>query len=264
VSPFTSEDAERVARRHAKAKPRPKGKIPYAPARDASLTDVRDWLSDAAGLPLDVRVEEVHVYGSELEDPVAMVLSNKMRLRCPHRSMLTQPRTLQAWLASASDGIAQPLYLSPGEAGDFHTQLCRLGGPSVHSDPIADLHERLAAYVGLCTELVGSIVDMAHRFVTIEAIRQRPAFDRGVALGMTNGRPEVAPVLLVDQGDAQRYVRASEWVAYQRFVLGRKVDESGLVARMAEMGSERVDPQAWNADRSRKVHLVFYTLPEGL
>ncbi len=81
---------------------------------------------------------------------------------------------------------------------------------------------------------------------------------------MKNGKAEVEPVVLVDQADERRYVRASEWVTYLRFVLGWTVEGSGLVARMAELGSERVDPQAWNSDRSHKTHLVFYSLPENL
>lgn len=243
----------------------PKGrKLPYPPNREATLSEVREWLSNGAGLPPEVRIETVLRPGREPENPLTIVLSNGLKLRCPHQARLQQPRTLQAFLASESDGIAQPAYLSPAEVGEFYTQLCRLGNAAARVDPVADMTERLIAFVGLCDVVPGSVRDVTKRYVTIEALRMRPAFDRGVALGTTNGTPQYRPALLQDDAFGQRYVRASEWVVYLRFVVGWTVNESQLVARMTELGSERIEPQAWNADRSHKTHLVFYALPEGL
>ena len=261
---FSDDDLDAAGRRRDPKKKRPKGKIPYPPDRSESLSAVRDWLSDSCGLPAEVRIEIVVRPGREPEDPLTIVLSNGMKLRTSHQSRLQQARTLQAFLASESDGIAQAPYLSPAEVGDVYTGLCRLGTASARSDPVADLHERLAMFVEIADEVIGSL-NPAQRFVTIEALRKRPAFDRSTALAMKAGKVEHSPVLLVDGlDDGRRYVRASEWVAYLRFVHGQTVNESGLVARMAELDSDRVDPQAWNSDRTRKVHLVFYTVPEGL
>jgi hypothetical protein len=254
---FTNDDLDR-----AQQKARPKGKIPYPPDREATLGSVREWLSNAAGLPPEVRIEVVLRPGREPEDPLTIVLSNGMKLRCPHQSRLQQPRTLQAFLVSESDGIAQPSYLSPSEAGDFYGQLCRLGTVGSRSDPVADLDERLNDYIRLCLKSHGSISDRAARYTTIEEIRARQGFTRSIAMGMRNGVPEVNPVLLVDDHDGRRYIRASEWVVYLRFVVGWTVNESQLVGRMAELGSERSYPEMWNADRSHKTHLVFYSVPE--
>ncbi len=258
---FSQEDLNDAERRKNGHKPRPKGKIPYLPDRGATLPELREWLSNACGLPEEVRVDTVIRPGREPEDPVTMILSNQTKLRCAHQSRLLQPKTLQAFLASESDGIAQPAYLSPAEVGDVYTAFCRLGTASARSDPVADLHERLAAFVDLCDEMQGSL-NLEDRYVTIEAIRKRMPFDRSVAIAMRNGQPEYRPVLLVDTAITTRYVRASEWVVYLRFIVGRIVDESGLVARMAELGATRIHPQAWNSDRSHKTHLVFYELPE--
>jgi hypothetical protein len=241
----------------AQGKP-PKGrKIPYPPGRDATFPEIREWASNAAGLSVNVRIEAVPRQGREPEDPLTIVLSNGMRLRCPHQSRLQQPRTLQAFLTSESDGIAQPPYLSPAEVGDFYTQLCRLSTVAARSDPVADLHERLLMFVDRTEEMFG---EMKNYEVLME-LRARPLFDRNAAQGMKSERqPEFRPVLLNDNG--KRYVRASEWVTYLRFVHGWTVNESQLVGRMAELGSERSDPQMWNEDRSHKVHLVFYSVPE--
>ena len=258
VSPITDDDADRLGKKPPKGR-----KTPYPPEREATLSEVREWLSNAAGLPPEVRIETVVRAGHEPEDAVTVVLSNSMKLRCSHQSRLQQARTLQSFLQSETDGIALPHYLTPAEVGDFFGQLCRLGTASSRSDPVADLHERLMMFVGLCEEIIGSIVDHAARYMTIEAIRSRPSFDRAAAQDMKNGSPEVQPIVLVDQEDGRRYVRALEWVAYLREVLKWPVNESKLVARMAELGSERVDPQAWNPDRSHKTHLVFYSLPEN-
>jgi hypothetical protein len=260
---FSEDDLKAAERSKNGHKPRPKGKIPYLPDRSATLPELREWLSNACGLPEEVRVDTVIRPGREPEDPVTMILSNSTKLRCAHQSRLLQPKTLQAFLASESDGIAQPAYLSPAEVGDVYTAFCRLGTASARSDPVADLHERLISFVDLCDDLEGSL-NLEERYVTIETIRRRLPFDRSIALGMKGGQPECRPVLLVDTRHHKRYVRASEWVVYLRFVVGRTVDESGLVARMSELGSPRCEPQAWNGDRSHKTHLVFYELPEDL
>ncbi len=146
MSPISDHDADRIGGR---GKPRPKGKIPYPPDRNATLPELRGWISDAGGLPAEVRIEAVFRAGRESGDPITLTLSNGMSLRCPHQRLLQQPGTLQAFLASESDGIAQPAYLSRPEAGDFYTVLCRLGTASAKADPIGDLHEQLAMFVAI-------------------------------------------------------------------------------------------------------------------
>lgn len=261
MSPFTADDGADVERRRGKA--RTKGKIPFPPDRNEPLSAVRSWLSDAAGLPDEVRIESVLRTGREPEDALTIVLSNGQKMRCSHQGRLQQARTLQAFLVSESDGIALAPYLSPAEVGDFFTGLCRLGTATAHPDPVADLAERLDAFVSLCEPLQGSLIDRLRRYTTIEAIRQRHPFDRSTVAAMRNGKPESPPVVLLDHVDDARYVRASEWVVYLRFVIGWTVNESQLVGRMAELGSERSHPQAWNVGRSHRTHLVFYSLPEN-
>lgn len=244
-------------------KPRPKGKIPYPPDRDATVPQLRDWLSNAMGLPPEVRVDAVTRAGRDPDDALTIVLSNGIAMRCAVQKRLQQPRTLQAFLASESDGIAQPAYLSPAEAGDAYVVLCRLGTACERHDPIADLLERLSTFVQLAEELHGTLLPEG-RYKTIEAIRARPAFERGVAIDMRNGQPQVVPVVLVDAGAKRHYIRASEWMVYLRFCVGMTFDEGRLPSIMGELGSDRLHPQAWNADRSHKTHLVFYTVPENL
>jgi hypothetical protein len=239
--------------------PRPKGKIPWAPERDATISEMREWLSNAIGLPGGVRVETVFRAGRDAEDPLTIVLSNGTKMRSSRQKTLQQARTLQAFLASESDGVAQPCYLSPAEVGDVYTVLCRLGTAAAKVDAVADLRERLAGFLSRSEELFGSLGYEA-RYATIEAARMRPLFDRLAALNGSDSRP----VVVVDQESNARYIRASEWVAYLRFTVGHTVNESRLVAQMSEIGSERVEPQAWNADRSHKTHLVFYSVPEDL
>jgi hypothetical protein len=260
TDPVSASDADRIEKR---GKPRPKGKIPFLPDRSATFSELREWLSAAIGLPNEIRVDTVVRAGRDIEDPLTIALSNDMKMRCSHQKRLQQARTLQAFLASESDGIADAPYLSPAETGDVYKALCRLGTTAAKADPIDDLHERLMTFVGICREIRGSLARAA-RYLTIERIRaQRPRFDRSTALGR-NGEPEARPIVLVDLDGAARYIRASEWLTYLRFVLGQTVDPSRLVAQMAELGSERMPIQAWNLDRSHKTHLVFYSLPEDL
>ena len=261
---FSDEDLDAIERRKNGDKPRPKGKIPYLPDRTATLPELREWASNAAGLPPEVRVETITRPGRDPSDPLSIYLSNGVELRCEHQKQLQMPRTLQAFLASESDGIAQPSYLSPAEVGDFYIALCRLGTAAARTNARSALSEQLAAFVELTAEVPGSIVDRARRYDMLQTLRARPTFDRAVALAMRNGVPEVRPALVVDPADETRYIRASEWVIYLRFVVGQTVDERGLPARMAEIDSERIDLQAWNVDRSHKAHLILYLLPEGV
>jgi hypothetical protein len=256
---YTANDGERLNERPPKGR-----KIPHPPGRDASHGQVREWLSRwAVGLPEEVRIETVIRAGHEPEDPVTITLSNETRLRCAHQSRLQKPGSLQAFFASETEGIAQPPYLSPAEVGDFYTQLCRLASVTSKADPVADLHERLMMFVLLCDELSFSFADRPARYSTIERLRSRPSFDRNAALAgrQDGGRFHPAPILLRDQ-DGPSYIRASEWVAYLRFIVGWTVNESQLIGRMAELGAEWRDLQAWNLDRSHKAHLIFYSLPE--
>jgi hypothetical protein len=250
----------------AQEKARKGGKLPLTPGRERPLSEVRHWCSNAAGLPIEVRIETVIRNGRESADAMMIVLSNGTKMRCPHQSALTQPRTLQAFLASESDGIAQPLYLAPAEAGDFYVQLCRLASVrSERPDAAAELLERFEQFITECELMSGGLVERVSRYKTIEALRHRAKFDSAsVRAGRHNGSFKPAPVLLSDTESPARYVRAFEWVVYLRNVVGWTVNESALVGRMAEIGSERPHLQAWNADRSHHVHVLLYTLPEAL
>jgi len=185
-------------------------------------------------------------------------------MRCAHQKRLHAPTSLQAFVASSSNGIAQPERLTPAQAGDVFVALCVIGTtPAAIADPAADLREHLEAFVKLGESVHGSL-DYEHRYTTILALKNRPSFDRAVADGMRMGAPTDRPVVLADPTFAKRYVRASEWITYLRHVVGQTVDPSALAARMLEIGCERSQPQAWNADRSNKVNLVFYSIPADL
>lgn len=263
MTDFTADDFDSDDRKRANSRPRKNGHIPHRPNRAASLPEWRQWLSNALGLPPEVRVETVYRHGRDSVDPLTIVLSNKMQMRCKHQRELTVPRTLHSFLASESDGVAQPDKLSETEALEVFLALCVLGTAAAKADPVADLHEYLTMFVTI-GEIVTGGLGREQRYVTIRALLGRPAFDRGVALDMRNGQPSCRPAVLLDKSDDKRYVRASEWTAYLRHVINQKVDPSALVARMAELDSQRIDPQAWNADRSHKAHVVLYSLPVSL
>lgn len=260
----SADDMVRAKREREPAKPRPKGKIPYRPARSEPLPVWKDWLSNALGLPPEVRVEAVLRHGQDDADPLIVVLSNGMKMRCPHQKRLQVPASLQAFVASASNGVAQMDRLNQAEAGDVFVAMCVLGTSPAQADPAADLQEHLAAFVVLGSHFEGSL-DLEHRYDTIDRLKSRPMFDRKAADDVRAGKPNGGtPVVLLDKILARRYVRAMEWITYLRHYVGQTVDPSALVARMAEISSERVHPQAWNSDRSRKVNVVLYTLPEDL
>jgi hypothetical protein len=264
VTEYSDDDFEREARDNDRAngKPRPKGKIPYRPDRAATLPEWREWLSNALGLPPEVRVETILRSGLDDTDPLTIVLSNGVKMRCPHQRRLQIPAALQAFVASTSAGVAQPNRLSQAEAGDVFVALCVIGTTPGAADPAADLHEHLEGFVKLA-ETVDSSLDAEHRYATIADVKARVPFDRTAIDAMRHGLfPR--PVVVDDGVIGRRYVRASEWITYLRHFVGQTVDPSALVARMAEIGSERFHPQAWNLDRSHKHNVVLYSLPEDL
>lgn len=255
---YSEEDIDRADG----AKPRPKGKIPYLPDRSASLPELRQWLSVSIGLPPQVKVQSVHRPGRDDNDPLSITLSNDLVLRCAKQKRLQMARSLQSFLASESDGIASAPYLSPPEVGDVYIALCRLGTAGERIDPVADLQEQIGGFLAIGGPYRGTLA-LGQRYDTLLALKAMPRFDRTAAMAMREGLPTARPVIITDAED-DRHLRASEWVTYLRFVIGRVVDERRLVAEMREAGSERVDVQAWNGNRTHKLRAIFYSVPAEL
>lgn len=234
-------------------KPRPKGSLPYLPSREASFSTLRGWVSDAIGLPPQVRVEVVQRYGRDDEDSLSIALSNNVVIRCNRQKRLQSPGPFQAFFASESDGLCQPKYLSRAECGDVYVALCRLGTADAAASELDTLRERLDMFVAMCDVTQASLMPQ-WRYVTIAALKQRATYD-----AKTPGR--ASPVLIIDMQWGKRFVRQVEWVSYLRIVHGQVVNESTLEGRMKELGGARHSLQAWDSGRNTKVKMVLYELP---
>jgi hypothetical protein len=244
---FSDEDVEPVG------KARPKGHLPYLPSRDASFSVLRQWVSNAIGLPPQVKVESVTRYGRDDDDSLNISLSNDVQIRCNRQKRLQSPGPFQAFFASESDGLCQPKYLSRAEVGDVFVALCRLGTADAAASELDILRERLDMFVAMCDLHHGSLLPQ-WRFVTISALKQRAIYDPKV--------PRSQPVLVNDMEWHKQLIRPIEFVAYLRVIHGQTVNESTLEGRMTEMGGARHSLQAWDGAREHKVKLVFYELPQ--
>jgi hypothetical protein len=79
-----------------------------------------------------------------------------------------------------------------------------------------------------------------------------------------SGRPIYAvPAVLVDRDDGERYVTARHLAVFLRYDLGvEALSEDALLSRMRQIGGERRVVERWNVDRTRKLRLVLYRLPQ--
>ena len=157
-------------------KPRPKGALPWLPDREASFSVLRQWVSNAIGLPATVRVEAVTRYGRDDEDSLSISLSNEVVIRCNRQKRLQSPGTFQAFFASESDGLCQPKYLTRAECGDVYVALCRLGTADAAVTELDMLRERLDMFTAMCDTTQASLLPQ-WRYVTIAALKQRTTYD---------------------------------------------------------------------------------------
>ena len=214
---------------------------------------LRQWVSNAIGLPPTVRVEAVTRFGRDDEDSLSISLSNNVVIRCNRQKRLQSPGPFQAFFASESDGLCQPKYLSRAECGDVYVALCRLGTADAAASELDMLRERLDMFADMCDIIPASLLP-PDRYVTIAALKQRPTYD-----AKQPGRAR--PVVIVDTPWGKRFVRQVEWVSYLRVIHGQVVNEAVLEGRMKELGGPRHALQAWDSGRHNKVALVFYELP---
>lgn len=245
----------------------PKGrKLPYMPDREASFSEMRQWLSNAIGLPKAVRVESVIRYGRGDEDVLTIGLSNDTVIRCDRQKRLMTPASLQSFFTSESDGMCRPQYLSRPECGEVYMVLCALATAAAAQDDSVELRERLESFVLLCEPVFKSLVP-EFRYETLRALQSRPVYDRLAATEVKRGRALVTlPVVLSDSewsaGPEIVYlIRHSEFITQLRSVHMQVISDSTLKGRMQEIGCVQHTFQGFSSGRAHHVSMILYQLP---
>lgn len=255
-----------------KAEPEPKvpkgRRIPYMPDREASFSDIRQWLSTAIGLPDKVRVDAVTRFGRGEDDALAIMLSNDMVIRCDRQRRLLTPGGLQSFFASESDGLCRTQYLSKAECGEVYIVLCALATAAAEQDELSELRERLEGFVQMCEPVHGSL-QPEYRYSTLRRLQAREEYDRAAASDIKKGRSATRPVVVADHewagGDGTVYlVRHSEFITQLRVVHMQTIADNFLKGRMAELGCTYHALQSHGPGRRGHAALAFYELPHNM
>jgi hypothetical protein len=257
MSPQYSEDD------FTETKARPKGHIPHLPDRDVSFSTLRQWVSDALGLPPTVRVDGVIRQGRGEDDPLSITLSNDMVIRCDRQKRLHSAATFVALLTSESDGLCRPKSLNRPEVEDVYNALCTLATTVAVQDELSELHERLDGFVNMC-ESVHLSVTPDYRYSNLRRIQKRDEYDRNAATAGKQGRVIVRPVLIADHEWGAYLIRHSEFITHLRVVHMQSVADNYLKGRMAELGCEYHSLQAHGPAKRGHVQLAFYKLSEDM
>jgi Bifunctional DNA primase/polymerase, N-terminal len=230
-----------------------KRQVPYAPARDAPLAELRAFVRIAAGLPDVIRIDEVIRHGSRVVDAMHIRLSNGMVVRFDRQGDLTLPRVWQSVWTTDTAGIAKTGYLKAAELGDVLWALCVIARTLAGKSPEDVLQELVDDLVAMAELVHGTLVGVEPRYLLLGALLDRPKYD-------ASDRSNAArPTLVVDMRTGKRYLRAGELVSlanYRR--LG--ISSAQFAGRMTMVGLERHTVQALgDAGRRRQ---VLYELPD--
>lgn len=235
------------------------GTIPYLPGRDAPFSVLRQWVSNAIGLPPTVKVDTVTRFGRDEDDALVLTLSNDTVIRCNRQKRLHSPPSFRAWLASESDGLCRTTHLKPGEVLDIYVALCALATAAVEQDEMSELRERLQSFVAMCEVMHGSLTP-EYRYNTLRRLQKRDEYDRSAATEGKKGRTTVRPVLVADHEWKTYLVRHSEFITQLRVVHMQVVPDTWLKGRMAELGCEYHALQAHGPGRRGHASMTFYQL----
>ena len=236
-----------------KSKSKSKRQLPYPPARDAPLADLRRFVRVAAGLPDVIRVEEVTRFGSDLDDALHIRLSNGVVVKFKRQGDITLARVWQSAWTGGTAGVAQARYLSAAELGDVFWALCVVSNTTATQRFEDDLQELVDDLIGMAETLRGTLGQVEARYTLLGLLLQRPKYD-----ARRQERDTYPPTLVVDEQTGARYLRGGELMSLAHYrKLG--VTTGQFAGRMRMIGLERRNVQAHGAGGHRRQ--VLYELP---
>ena len=246
--------AERENAREARPEPKRTTKrrqLPPSPARDAPLGELRTFIAGAMGLPDVIRVDEVKRFGPLLVDPLHIKLSTGMRVVFDEQSDVTAPRRWRDVIQVSTSGIGKPGNLTGPELGDVLWALCVVSNATEEQREEDDLQQLVDDLVTLTEVLRGSFDEVAARYELLGAIKDRGVYEPRDAI-------TARPTLVVDMRSGQRYLRASELLAFAHH-RGLGIGNKAFAGRMRTIGVWRRVIQAHGEGEHRRQTL--YELP---
>jgi hypothetical protein len=241
----------------AKAKPRPRGTLPYLPGdRDPDL--LRGWLTRAVRPESGWSVADFDRTGRDPADPCTLHIKNgrdsrSYRFRA-QRDLFKTPRTT---IATVTDGWLDVPHLTGGEIEDLCVALCRLGAVLTEYDERYETRKSVEQLLVGTAPMHGHTLLPDGRYDALVAIKAQGEFTKPDAMSMLrpgDDRWQRRPIRFVDKDTGEQWVRMGEAATYLRWVLGveplshstlrSKLQEIGVVARHFQ-DYRPPHPKAW-------------------
>jgi hypothetical protein len=222
----------------AKAKPRPRGVLPYLPD-DRDL--LAPWLTRALHPPPGWAVAGYERTGRDKTDPCTLHVQNgreSKSFRFPQqRDLMKSPRPT---LLAVTDGWLNVPHLTPGEAEDVWAALCRYGAVLTEYDETDETRKWVEQLLVGTAPLHGHTLVPDGRYDALVAIKAQGEFTKPDAMSMLRpgeDRWQRRPIRFVDKETGEQWVRVGEAATYLRWVLGvEPLSHQTLRARLREIG----------------------------
>lgn len=243
-----------------------------APPHGAPLADLRAYLARAYGLPDEYTVDRVVRHGGRAGTALHVHIrppagGKHIAIRYEEERQCRSAEALRGQAAADTDGLTRGDLIVGKAAQSVFEALCALADTHEHMSDAAHTWEwlqELLARVDVITGHTLSPTKPDARFKALKALQARgyckslvtnPDHDK-------NGRAiRLSPPLLLDQGDASRWVTARHLAVFVRYDLGVDVTETALWSRLVEVGCTRHQIEQRNSKRTDKVRLVLFRLP---
>jgi hypothetical protein len=247
-------------------------KLGPAPAHDAPLTELRDFIARGYGLPDGYDIERVVRYGGRAGTGLAVFITppgegEQLRVLYEKESDCANPNKLRSRAAADTRGLTRAgLINSPKAALAMYEAMCSMAENFEAAEQEAQTWEwvqqldRIAARTNGSVDSYQSLRRLQDHAYSKRLVQDPPTDSQGRVL-----RP--VPLLLVDEATGYVYITARHMAVFLRYDLG--VEDAGsddqILTRLTQIGGERRWEQQWDAtgrDREHKVRLVLYRLPQ--
>jgi hypothetical protein len=233
------------------------------PSHAAEPKAFADFIGRGFGIPHGYQVSQVVRHGGRNGTGLVVHIAppgggRPLRIQYAKESDCTNPVKLRAQAAGDTRGLTRgTLINSPKAALAMYEALCSMADLVEAIDEDAEVWEWLEHLERVAATTVGAPHDHA-------ALKRLQGYDysKRLVLDPPDGA-RIIPMVLLDDRTGDRYISARHMAVFLRYDIG--IEDVGsydqIVTRLDRVGGKRVVSQVWNGDRSDKVTLVLYRLP---
>jgi hypothetical protein len=240
-------------------------KLGPAPPADSPIGEFRRYLERAYGLPDGYVVERVIRHGGRATTALTVHIrppggGKELVIRYDEERHCRSAEALRGQAAADTDGLTRSDLIIGKTAMSVYEALCALADTYSKMDVKALTWEWVQQLVASSEVITGLGLGRDRRYDALKALKDHRYSKE---LVQTPNVPAVPVVLIDADDDGARYVTARHLAVFVRFQLGVDVlSDDNLMSRMVEIGGQRRQLEQWNVDRTHKVRLVLYRLPE--